>query len=164
VSITGQVYFEVVHNIKQPFYVTAKGQIIEDIGTHFNVNAFEDEPTVKTTLLEGSIKINGNILRPGQQAITKCNGSLAFENAVDLEQVIAWKNDKFEFNKNTNLEAVMRQLARWYDLDISYQGANKQYHFAGDMPRDSKLSDVLKILEYNGLQFSVDGKKLTVYQ
>jgi len=162
VEITGQVYFEVVHNAAQPFYVTAGNQTIQDIGTHFNVNAFDGE--VKTTLLEGSVKVNNILLQPGQQAVENANGSLSIVNNVNEQEVIAWKNDLFMFGKNTSLQTVMNQLSRWYDMDIEYQGKVKVYHFGGDMPRYSKLSDVLKILAYSGVQFSVDGKTIIVYQ
>jgi transmembrane sensor len=162
VEITGQVYFEVVHNAAQQFYVTAGNQTIQDIGTHFNVNAFDGE--VKTTLLEGRVKVNNILLQPGQQAIENANGSLSIVDNVNEQEVIAWKNDLFMFGKNTSLQTVMNQLSRWYDMDIEYQGKVKVYHFGGDMPRYSKLSDVLKILAYSGVQFSVDGKKIIVYQ
>lgn len=164
VEVTGQVYFEVVHNAARPFFVIAKGQAIEDIGTHFNVNAFEDEPGVKTTLLEGSIKVAGTLLKPGQQAIQNANGKLSSLNNVNIQEVVAWKNNLFMFTNNTTLSTVMRQLGRWYDLEVVYEGTGKTYHFGGDMPRTSKLSDVLKILAYSGVQFSVDGKKIIVYQ
>ena len=162
VEITGQVYFEVVHNPAQPFSVKAGSQTIRDIGTKFNVNAFDGE--IRTTLIEGSVKVNSLVLKPGQQAIQKGNGNLSIIDHVDEPEVIAWKNDMFMFGKNTSLETVMNQLSRWYDMDIVYQGQVKPYHFGGDMPRYSKLSDVLKILAYSGVQFSVDGKKIIVYQ
>jgi ferric-dicitrate binding protein FerR (iron transport regulator) len=161
VSITGQVYFEVVHNAAHPFYVTAGNQTIEDIGTHFNVNTFDG--SVKTTLIEGSVKVNNVLLQPGQQAVEN-NGKLTLNDHVDEEEVIAWKNDMFKFGSNTSLQTIMNQISRWYDMDVVYQGKTKIYHFGGDMPRYSKLSDVLKILAYNGVQFSVDGKKIIVYQ
>ncbi|MDB5281069.1 MAG: fec operon regulator FecR [Bacteroidota bacterium] len=157
VTITGQVYFEVVHKASQPFFVVAGKETIEDIGTHFNVNMFDGE--TKTTLIEGSVKVNSLLLKPGQQAIGE-----TLNTKVDEEEVLAWKNDLFKFGKNTSLQMVMNQLSRWYDMDVVYEGQSKTYHFGGDMPRYSKLSDVLKILAYNGVQFSVDGKKLIVYQ
>lgn len=162
VSITGQAYFEVAHKAEQPFSVTVGNQIIRDIGTHFNVNAFDNQ--IKTTLVEGSIKVNELILTPGQQAL-ETGGKLSVLNQVDESVVLAWKNDKFKFEDNTSLTSVMNQIGRWYDMDIVYQGTGKGgYHFGGDMPRYDKLSDVLKILAFNGAQFSVDGKKIIVYQ
>lgn len=161
VTITGQVYFEVVHKSYQKFYVTVGNQTIEDIGTHFNVNTFDGE--IKTTLIEGSIKVNNIVLQPGQQAVEN-NGKITLNNQVDEEEVLAWKNDLFKFSNNTSLQTVMNQLSRWYDLDVQYVGNSKQYHFGGYVPRNSKLSEVCKILEYSGVRFSLDGKKITVYQ
>ena len=162
VSITGQVYFEVVHKSDQSFYVDVCKQTIEDVGTHFNVNAFDGE--IKTTLIEGSIKVNNILLKPGQQAVQGASGQIAINKNVDEEIVLGWKNDLFKFGPNTSLQLVMNQLSRWYDMDVVYEGSTKTYHFGGDMPRYSKLSDVLKILAYNGVQFSVEGKKIIVYQ
>jgi len=169
VKITGQVYFEVTHNAAMPFSVLVKNQVIRDLGTHFNINAYDDEDNIKTTLIEGSISIVsgkniGYTLKPGQQAVATSDGNMSIKNNVDLDVVMAWKNDLFKFTGNTSLPAVMRQLSRWYDLDVVYQGEKKHYNFGGDIPRTSKLSDVLKILEYSGVQFAVDGKKIIVYQ
>jgi len=169
VEITGQVYFEVVHNAQMPFSVKVKNQVIRDLGTHFNINAFDDEAAIKTTLIEGSISVSsgrnkGYTLKPGQQAVAAPDGNIVIKNNVDLGVVIAWKNDLFKFDSHTSLPAVMLQLSRWYDLDVVYQGEKKHYNFGGDIPRTSKLSDVLKILEYSGVKFAVDGKKIIVFQ
>jgi len=157
VSITGQAYFEVVHKADQPFSVTVGNQIIRDIGTHFNVNGFDHQ----ITLIEGSISVNDQLLKPGQQM-----DGQTIKDHINESVVLAWKNDLFSFEKNTSIEAVMSQLSRWYDMDVVYQGkaGTKTYHFGGDMPRYEKLSDVLTILSSNGAQFSVDGKKIIVYQ
>jgi transmembrane sensor len=162
VSVTGQVYFEVVHKASQPFYVSVGGQTIEDIGTHFNINAFDG--TIKTTLIEGSIKVDQLVLKPGQQAIQQPDGKLSVLNRVDEEEVLAWKNGLFKFGPNTSLQAVMNQLSRWYDLEVAYEGIGKNYRFSGFVPRDSKLSEVCKILEFSGVKFSLDGKKMIVYR
>lgn len=162
VSITGQVYFEVVHKSDQPFYLTVGNQTIEDKGTHFNVNAFDGK--IITTLIEGSITVNHVLLKPGQQTVQGTSGQIAINNNVDEEGVLAWKNDLFKFSSNTSLQTVMNQLSRWYDLDVQYEGSGKAHHFGGYVPRNSKLSDVCKILEYSGVKFSLDGKKIIVYQ
>lgn len=161
VTITGQVYFEVVHKTNQEFFVTAGDQTIEDIGTHFNVNAFDGK--VKTTLIEGSIKVNDVMLQPGQQAVEN-NGKLSVNDHIDEEEVLAWKNGLFKFGSDASLETVMNQLSRWYDLDVVYQGPPRQHQFGGIISRDLKLSSVCKILAISGVQFSLDGKKITVYQ
>lgn len=161
VTVTGQVYFEVAHDVKKPFFVSVFGQTIEDIGTHFNINSFDS--IISTTLLEGSIKVGQVILKPGQQAIQTINGQLSVSGTVDEEAVMAWKNDLFKFN-HTDLHSVMNQLARWYDVDVTYEGPEKPYHFGGYLPRDGKLTSILKILELNGVKFSLDGRKLIVYR
>lgn len=173
VEITGQVYFEVVHKSAMPFSVKVKNQVIRDLGTRFNINAYDDEPEIRTTLIEGGISVQivnssatkgGTTLKPGQQAIVTPDGTLVTKSDVDLETTIAWKNDLFKFTSNTSLPAIMRQLSRWYDLGVVYEGTGKHYNFGGDIPRNSKLSEVLKILQYSGVRFSVDGKKIIVYQ
>ena len=162
VFITGQVYFEVTHNAHQPFSVRVGDETIEDIGTRFNINAFDLHP--RTTLIEGSIKVDDFVLTPGQQSFERDNGEISILNHADTEEVLAWKNDMFEFNEQTSLKTIMDQIGRWYDMDIVYVNTGKTYVLGGDMPRYSKLSDVLKILAYSGIKFSVDGKKLIVYQ
>jgi len=166
VSITGQVYFEVAHDKLKPFRVTAKGQTVEVLGTHFNINAYDDEAIIKTTLLEGSVKIiiNGQsaLLQPGEQAQIGTTNKINIIHP-DLDEVMAWKNGLFKFN-NTDLQTTMRQLIRWYDVDVVYQGSDKHYHFGGYIPRDSKLSEALRILQLSGVKFSIDGKKIIVYQ
>jgi len=157
VTVTGQVYFEVVHKSDQKFYVTVGNETIEDIGTHFNVNAFDGE--IKTTLIEGSIKVNNILLQPGQQLA----GTKVIDQ-VDEEEVLAWKNGLFKFGNDASLQTVMNQLSRWYDLDVVYQGPQRQHQFGGIISRDLKLSSVCKILSISGVQFSLDGKKITVYQ
>jgi transmembrane sensor len=165
VSITGQVYFEVAHDKAKPFRVTVKGETVEVLGTHFNINAYDDEPAIKTTLLEGSVRIEVDgqnaMLIPGQQA--QIIDSKIVVTHPDLAEVMAWKEGLFQFN-NTDLQTAMRQLSRWYDVDVVYQGDAKNYHFGGYISRDSKLSDVLRILQLSGVNFSIDGKKIIVYE
>jgi len=164
VEITGQVYFEVVHNANMPFKVTVRGQTIEDIGTHFNINAYDDEPTIKTTLIEGSVRINHDVvLEPGQQAIIQ-NGITKVGN-VNTEQVIAWKNGLFSF-KGTPISEVMRQLSRWYDVDVEYPNGLPKTTFTGEMHRNINASQVLEVLGYFKVHFQIvadsEGKKIIV--
>ena len=161
VSITGQVYFEVFHDPSKPFFVNVKGQTIEDIGTHFNINSFDGN--VVATLLEGSVKVGKLILKPGQQAIQKDGGRIYLSDSADKEAVVAWKNGLFKFD-HTDLNGVMAQLSRWYDVDVIYEGPVKMYQFGGYLPRNSKLTSILKILQLNGVKFSLDGRKLSVYR
>lgn len=167
VEATGQVYFEVTHNAAKPFKVLTKGQTIEVLGTHFNVNAYDDEPAIKTTLLEGSVKINYQgknvLLKPGQQASVKNGISDIRVNVVDPELVIAWKNGLFRFNK-TDLLSVMRQIARWYNMEVVYPATLKNTDlFEGSTPRSANVQRILRQLEVTGhVRFEVDGNKIIV--
>lgn len=161
VKITGQVYFEVTHNARKPFLVSVAGQTIEDLGTRFNVNSFDG--MVRTTLIEGSVKAGGKLIKPGQQAVQPVNGQPGIVNEIDTAAVMAWKNGLFNFN-HTELTAAMKELARWYDITVIYEGPDKPYYFGGYLDRNGKLTSTLKILQNNGLKFSLDGKKLIVYR
>ncbi len=166
VELTGEAYFEVAKNAAMPFRVKiANKGTVEVLGTHFNINAYADEASINTTLLEGKVKVsamsNQQFLSPGQQAQLNGNGQIKLEKNADLEQVMAWKNGNFNFT-NANLQTVMRQLSRWYDIDIIYDGTIPQREFAGEMHRDLNLSQVLRILEKNDVHFKVEGKKLFI--
>lgn len=167
VDITGEAYFEVAKNKQKPFRVGVSGTIVEVLGTHFNINSYADEASVNTTLLEGSVKvINGNdqkILSPGQQAQVNAKGELRFLKSVNTDEVVAWKNNFFSFN-NADIKRLMRQLSRWYDVDIVFKGENTDsVTFNGDISRTVNLSTVLKMLELTGeVVFSIEGKKIIV--
>jgi transmembrane sensor len=202
VTITGEAYFEVAKNKAKPFIVTISpagggvrrpepqlspagggvreanggGLEIEVLGTHFNVNAYKEEATINTTLLEGSVRVSLSALRsplsnsvhtsltlkPGQQGQynpRKENLSLAVH--PDVEQVVAWKNGVFNFN-GASVEAAMRQMARWYDIEIVYDNEIPQGKFGGEMGRNLTLQQVLKGLEGVSAHFRLEGKKLHV--
>ena len=164
VEITGQVYFEVVHNANMPFRVTVRGQTIEDIGTRFNINAYDDEPAIKTTLVEGSVRVNDRVtLKPGQQAVIRDN-TLKVEN-VNAEEAVAWKNGLFSF-KETPIAETMRQLSRWYDVDVEYPDGMPKTLFTGEMHRNINASQVLEMLSYFKVHFQIvqgsNGKKILV--
>lgn len=166
VEMTGEVYFEVAKNAKKPFKVISDGQVIEVLGTHFNVMAYPNEKATKTTLLEGSVKVSKNerstILEPGQQAkVGFNNGIFRTINDVSLEEELAWKNGYFQFN-NASLEVIMRQIERWYDVDIQYIGKVPDEHFTGKLQRNTNLSNVLKILSMSEVQFKIEGKKIII--
>jgi transmembrane sensor len=166
VAITGEAYFEVAKNEKLPFIVQKGEMTMQVLGTHFNVNTYEDEDAMKTTLLEGSVKIlrgsNSSVLRPGQQAILgNNNGQIQVINDANIEEVMAWKNGLFHFN-NSSLQDVMRQIARWYDVEIEYKGAIPTRQFGGEISRNSNASEVLKILELSKVHFQIDGRKIVV--
>lgn len=165
VEITGEAYFEIAKNRVMPFIVTVNNAEVQVLGTHFNVNAYNDEENVKTTLLEGSVKFvsgdNINMLKPGQQSQLTNNGLIKLVSNVDVEEVVAWKNGMFDF-ENAGIETVMRQLARWYDVEIEYNGKTDDL-FIAEMRRNIKLSDALKALELTGkVKFDIQGKKIIV--
>lgn len=170
VEITGEAYFEVAKNPSMPFKVKAAGTVIEVLGTHFNINAYTDEATVKTTLLEGKVKItpSGNnhvatsrFLTPGQQALVDPYGSIRINNQADVEEAVAWKNGRFQFN-SADLHSILRQIARWYDVDIEYK-INTDLHFTGQITRNENVSKVLEKLKLTGeVTFTVEGRKIIV--
>ena len=157
VSITGEAYFEVASDKTKPFIVKTISDEIHVLGTSFNVNAYEDEKMVRTTLVSGRVKIGNIELNPGQ-AYSK--GKII---AANIEQDIAWKNGLFQFN-NTPLETIMRQVGRWYNVDVVFvSGASREIN--GIIPRNLPLKSVLKILEVAGrVQFRIDDNKITVTQ
>ncbi|MFI5194476.1 MAG: FecR family protein [Chitinophagales bacterium] len=168
VTVTGEAYFEVVHNASKPFIVHVAEEELQILGTHFNVNAYGDERSVQTTLLEGSLKITAAgsqqsaILKPGQQTQIR-NAGLSVINDVNTDEVVAWKDGLFNF-ENADLQMVMRQFARWYDVEVKFEGIVPQDRFFGIMSRNSSLASVLKALRANGIKFRIEGKKLIVHQ
>lgn len=165
VELTGEAYFEVFHNSKMPFSVVANKVTVEDIGTHFNINAYPEESAIKTTLVEGAVKVSsGNLaelLVPGKMASFH-NDAFTLTDA-DVEQDLAWKNGYFIFNK-TGVEAMMRQLSRWYDVTVSYEGKVTDNVFVGQIKREETLVGALKILELSGMHFRIEGRQLIVLE
>lgn len=165
VEISGEAYFEIAHNAEKPFMVSVNGMVVKVLGTHFNINAYHDETSVKATLLEGSINLTKGTatttLSPGQQARLSNGEDIEVINNVDVGQVVAWKNGYFSFNR-AGLQAVMRQIARWYDVDIAYEGKIPEREFGGKIDRNANISEVLKILEESKVHFRIDGKSIIV--
>jgi len=156
VEITGQVYFEVTHNRAKPFRVMVEGQTVEDLGTHFNINAYSDEPAIVTTLVEGSVMVNkGTLLKPGQEAINTNNNIVV--RKANIGEAIAWKNGLFRFDQ-TGLKTLMRQVSRWYDLDVVYEGNVVNDEFDGQIPRNVNLTQMLKILQSNQVHYQIENK------
>jgi transmembrane sensor len=168
VSITGEAYFEVAHNAKQPFRVETGSQMVEVLGTHFNINAYKEEPTINTTLLEGSIRLSSTfvhtslILKPGQQGQLAEN-KLTLAAKPDVEQVMAWKNGAFNF-ENLPLATALREIARWYDVEVIYSNGIPQVTLGGGMGRDLNLSQVLKALQYFDVDARLENRKLYISQ
>jgi transmembrane sensor len=164
--ITGEAIFKVAYNAKVPFYVKHKGQITEDLGTEFDVNAYPDEPATKTTLIEGRVRITANgqteNLKPGQQALIGTGTTIKIKN-VDLEEITAWRNGYFDLN-DENLESIMRKVSRWYDVDVIYtDNSLKTQVFAGTVSRFKTVSEVLRKMEFaNTVHFKIEGHKVIV--
>lgn len=165
VEISGEVYFEVAKNASKKFFVSGNGIITEVLGTHFNINVYEDDVDKRITLLEGSIKVSYQsataILKPGQQAYVESQGNMKVANNIDAEAVMAWKNGIFLMDK-ADIATIMRQVARWYDVEIEYRGNVPKGRISGDIPRDMNLSKVLKVMELSGVHFKIDNKKVIV--
>lgn len=163
VELTGEAYFEVKKNTASPFVVKVNSMQVRVLGTHFNIMAYNDEPAIKTTLLQGAVKLNvdgqSNLLKPGQQGVVK-EGAIRVIDA-DTDQAIAWKNGFFEF-KRASIQDIMKQLSRWYDTEVVYEGKIPDDEFVGKIERNVKLSQVLHILELNNVHFKIENKKITV--
>ncbi|MBC9934934.1 FecR family protein [Chitinophaga qingshengii] len=161
VTITGEVYLEVAANARQPFMVTTSQQRIAVLGTSFNVNAYTDEASVNTTLLEGSVSVTplnnagkAIILRPGQQALYQPQTGKINVKTVNTSLAVAWKNGLFSFEQ-ANIQTVMRQLSRWYNVTVEYEGGMPPQTFSGDIYRNLPLSKALEMLEFVGFKFEV---------
>jgi len=165
VELSGEAYFEVVHNSKQPFKVKTASQVVQDIGTQFNVNSYPDEDAVATTLVEGSVKIfdarGQAVIKPGQQYLLKAGGRPEVKNDIDIDEVIAWKNGMFQFN-NADIKTIMRQIGRWYNVSVEYSGPVPASTYHGRISRNSNASAVLRILELSGIDFTVERGKIIV--
>lgn len=163
VEITGEVYLEVASNPVMPFVVKSRGQEVTVLGTHFNINAYPDERVVRTTLLEGSVKVsegkNTVILRPGEQSVL---ASTLIVRKVNAQDAVSWKDGFFSY-RHTEIKGIMRQLSRWYDVEVVYEGVNPDQTFTGKIDRNLTLSQVLKILEQTKVHFRIeDGKRLVI--
>lgn len=172
VELEGEAYFEIAtlknsEDRRLPFFVKNKNQLIEVLGTRFNVSSYADEMTTRTTLLEGSVNIhltNGSEavqqLSPGEES-NVFNDTIQVQHA-DLEAAMAWKNGDFIFN-NESLESIMRKIARWYGVEVIYQDAPIERKFSGAVSRTKNLSDVLKIMELTGkVSFKISGRRVLV--
>jgi transmembrane sensor len=163
VTITGEAYFEVAPDKTKPFKVT-KGQMqVEVLGTHFNVNAYDDEKNIKVTLLEGAVRLKTNeenqILKPGEQA--QVSGNISILKNVDVEAVMAWKDGRFKFS-SVDIETIMRQVARWYDIDIEYRG-KVEGTLSGGLARNVNASQLFHVLELTDkVRFEIEGRKVIV--
>lgn len=163
VDLTGEGYFEIAKNARVPFIVKALETRVEVLGTHFNVMAYADEGATRATLLEGSVKVSNGfsnrVISPGEQAVI--SDKIHVKN-VDLDEAIAWKNGYFQF-ESEDLKTILRQLKRWYDIDVENGEEIPNLHFTAFVSRNTTLSQVLKMLEMSGeLQFKIEGKKISI--
>lgn len=167
VELTGEAYFEVSRNKAQPFVVhlSGFGGEVEVTGTHFNVKAYADETSASTTLLEGAVTVRTSAqqqaMKPGGQTSILPGGQLTLNPEADTEQAVAWKNRSFSFKK-TELESILKQLARWYDIEILYEGPVPKKTFTSNLSMDNNLSDILTILRSSGIRFSFENGILRV--
>lgn len=169
VSVNGEAYFDVTHDASKPFIVSKGLTQVRVLGTEFNINAYDDEPEIRVTLIKGSVNVQAGeqskkqqVLKPGQQSRLNKEGDLALTVNPDIEETIAWKNDKFIFTGN-DISSVMRQLEKWYDVEVEYQGSKTSEEFVGVVPRRANVSEILTMLEStHAVSFEVTGKKIIV--
>lgn len=172
VKLSGEAYFDVSQQTqkgskgeKVPFIVETDKQVVEVLGTSFNINAYSDEETVRTTLISGAVKVTSSdkhlpkILKPGQQSIL-AKGKLSIKK-VEASQAVAWKHGDFTFDEMP-LEEIMRQIARWYDVEVNYQGEVGKIQFGGSISRSKNIQEVLDVLTLTGVQFTVKGRRIMV--
>lgn len=163
VALTGEAYFEIAKNSTMPFTVTVNGLQVKVLGTSFNINAYMDEPAMRTTLIDGAVSVVTSqqelTLKPGQQASATDAGMLKLD--ADLEEVMAWKNGIFNF-KDLDIATIMRQISRWYDVEIVYEGKKPEGHFSGMISRNIPAQSVLKILEAEGIHFTIASNRIVI--
>ena len=167
VALTGEAYFEVTKDPGKPFRVqfvsAGREGSVEVLGTHFNINTYDDEPAIKTTLLEGSVNVKsafGNIiLKPGEQS--SISQSSHTSHPIEVQTVMAWKNGLFDY-KRSDITEVLRDAARWYDIEVVYEGKKPADTFTGGIDRTATLTELLTILQMTGVRFKLEGRKLIV--
>jgi ferric-dicitrate binding protein FerR (iron transport regulator) len=173
VELTGEGYFEVAKNAAMPFRVSVNGMQVEALGTHFNVNAYSDESSIKTTLLEGAVKMKNDmpansgsssiLLAPGEQADFTKDHNFKINSNPNLEEIIAWKDGNFEFN-DTPITDIMRQISRWYDVEVDYKGEQPAHKLTGKISRNVNLSSLIDMLQYTGVNMKIENKKIIIWE
>ncbi|SIN69059.1 FecR family protein [Chitinophaga niabensis] len=168
VTLRGEAYFDIKPDAKRPFSVKlADNMEVKVLGTAFNINAYENERVIATTLINGSVRVNaGNnssILKPGYQANIAHTAPGIQVNRADTSQVLAWKNGIFNF-EGADIQAVMKQLERWYDIDVQYENGIPAIVFGGKMDRNLSLSNIMRMLEISDVHCRLEGKKLIIRQ
>ncbi|ANI88036.1 hypothetical protein A9P82_01085 [Arachidicoccus ginsenosidimutans] len=169
VELTGEAYFEVIHNEKKPFIVHTSKTKVRVLGTGFNVMAYNDESAERTTLIHGLVRVSALndsskqvIIHPGQQAILRANNTALNVRQADTSETLAWLNGNFIFN-NRDIKYIMRQIARWYDISVQYQGNVDNVHFEGLLSKRENIGDILEAIQTtNEVHFKVEGRTITV--
>lgn len=167
VELSGEAYFEVAKDRKKPFKVESEQQEITVLGTHFNVNAYNDEDFAKTTLLEGSVRVNKGasqaVLIPGQQAISNAaSAAISVRKGVDVQEAVAWKNGLFVFEQE-RVFSIMNKISRWYDVEVIYKGDFRGQKYSGNISKFEDVTEVLKTMQLTGtIQFKVEGRRIFV--
>jgi transmembrane sensor len=168
VELTGEAYFEISKDKEHPFIVKTTQQEVQVLGTHFNINSYEDKQNTTTTLLEGSVKITNEnkkeqLLKPGETALVNNTANILVSPA-DIKSAMTWKNGDFRFNEE-RIDEVMLKISRWYDIEVTYHGPISKEKFSGKISRNKNISEVLNMLSYsNAVKFIVEGRRVTVMQ
>ncbi|PSL30992.1 FecR family protein [Chitinophaga ginsengisoli] len=165
VEISGEAFLEVAQTAEMPFVIQLNKSEVVVLGTQFNVTDYSDEDNARTTLLEGAVKLRTAmqemVLKPGQQARMERNNGRLSSKTVDTDQIIAWTRGRLSFD-NTNFADLMRQISRWYDVDIVYKGAIPDIHIGGSLHRDVNLSIVMEFLGTNGVHYNISDRTITI--
>ncbi|HEY5393391.1 MAG TPA: FecR domain-containing protein [Hanamia sp.] len=168
VKITGEAYFEVAHDKTKPFHVSVNEMDVEVLGTHFDINSYDNEPSIKTTLLEGKVKVSKGgsevLITPGEQVVAgKSTNELSIKkDGVNLDKVVAWKNGKFIF-LDDDINDIMRQLERWYGVSVTYHKNVTTEEFDGVISRNVNISQILDMLEKSGnVKFTIQDRNILV--
>lgn len=164
VELRGEAYFEVAHLVKQPFIVKTAQQAIKVLGTHFNISSYADDMNTKTTLLTGSVSVESGsnlvTLKPGQQSVKTTSGFKV--RNIDTEAAVAWKNGYFLFN-DESLTNIMKEISRWYDVEVVFTGETGNQHFDGCVSRFKNISEILRKFELtDNVHFRIEGRRITV--
>jgi transmembrane sensor len=165
VELTGEGYFEVARNKEKPFIVRTNGMEVSVLGTHFNIMAYDDENAIQTTLLEGVVDVHHDkqtdVLKPGKQAVLRRDNNKLVVSDANIRQAVAWKNGYFYFDKS-DIKEIMRQVSRWYDLDIVYEVPLADMKFSGKIERSLPLSGIGHLLENSEIHFRIEDKKFII--
>lgn len=165
IEITGEVYIKVAHNPQQPFIASANGMEVLALGTEFNINSYPEEGNISTTLINGVVRVSkqgiNRLLKPGEQTLLLGDGTMTTPKEINIDEITAWKDGFFHF-ESADLKTILRQFARWYDIEVVYEGTVTNRKFFGIVKRSNTLKKVLEMLQDNNIVYQIEGKKLIV--